>query len=113
MARRKYWKFRANKIDGYIETLERELKITATKNFLPMQMGDVPTLADTSLLQTLTDYHPSTSVKDGIRALWIGIGNTMTVENLCGAKIAVSGGKLPLVHILLRKPYGWAWKYST
>ena len=53
----------------YIETLERELKITATKNFLPMQMGDVPaTLADTSLLQTLTDYHPSTSVKDGIRA---------------------------------------------
>ena len=51
------------------ENIERELKITAKKNFLPMQMGDVPeTLADTSLLHTLTDYRPSTSVKDGIKA---------------------------------------------
>ena len=57
------------KLMEYIETLERELKITAKKNFLPMQMGDVPeTLADTSLLHTLTDYRPSTSVKDGIKA---------------------------------------------
>ena len=38
-----------------------------TKNFLPMQPGDVPsTWADTSLLEHLTGYKPSTKLSVGV-----------------------------------------------
>ncbi len=39
----------------------------AIRNYLPMQMGDVPlTWADASLLQRLTGHRPQTDFHDGI-----------------------------------------------
>lgn len=52
----------------FIEVIEEELGIEAKKNLMEMQPGDVPaTWADASLLQKLTDYHPKTSVREGVR----------------------------------------------
>jgi len=51
----------------YIEALENSLGITAIKEFLPMQPGDVPaTAADTSLLEAWTNFKPNTSVQEGV-----------------------------------------------
>lgn len=55
------------KLMEYIEAIESALGIIAEKNFLPMQLGDVPaTYADTSELEAWVDFKPSTSVKDGV-----------------------------------------------
>ncbi len=52
---------------AYIEALERALGITASKEFLPMQPGDVPaTAADTSALEAWTGFKPNTPVQDGV-----------------------------------------------
>ena len=51
----------------YIEALESALGITAQKQFLPMQPGDVPaTAADTAALEAWTGFKPNTPVKDGV-----------------------------------------------
>ena len=51
----------------YIEAVENALGVTATKEFLPIQPGDVPaTAADTSALQAGTGFKPNTPVKDGV-----------------------------------------------
>lgn len=51
----------------YIEAIEEALDKPAIRNYMDMQMGDVPaTWADTSLLQRLTGYKPKTSYKDGV-----------------------------------------------
>ena len=51
----------------YIEAVEAALGITAIKEFLPMQPGDVPaTAADTSALEAWTGFKPNTLVKDGV-----------------------------------------------
>ena len=51
----------------YIEALENALSIKATKEFLPMQPGDVPaTAADTSALEAWTGFKPNTPVKEGV-----------------------------------------------
>ncbi len=51
----------------YIEAVEAALGITAIKEFLPMQPGDVPaTAADTSALEAWTGFKPNTPVKDGV-----------------------------------------------
>jgi UDP-glucuronate 4-epimerase len=52
----------------FIEKLEKYLGKKATKNFLPMQQGDVSTTwADTSVLKQLTGYAPTTNLDNGIR----------------------------------------------
>ncbi len=52
----------------FISTIEDQLGQKATKNFLPMQPGDVKqTLADTSLLEDWIGYKPSTSIKEGVK----------------------------------------------
>ncbi|WP_342131696.1 NAD-dependent epimerase [Hydrogenophaga sp. OTU3427] len=52
----------------YIEALEQALGITAKKNFLPMQAGDVPaTAANTDELDAWVGFKPNTSVKEGMR----------------------------------------------
>jgi len=52
---------------NYIEAIESALGITATKQFLPMQPGDVPaTAADTVALEAWTGFKPNTSVRDGV-----------------------------------------------
>lgn len=51
----------------FIDAIEAELGISAKRNYMDMQMGDVPaTWADTSLLQHLTGYRPQTDFRDGI-----------------------------------------------
>jgi UDP-glucuronate 4-epimerase len=51
-----------------IKALEDALGRKATMNFLPMQKGDVPaTLADTTILHTLTGFCPEASYREGVR----------------------------------------------
>lgn len=51
----------------FVDAIEAELGIRAMRNYLPMQMGDVPaTWADASLLQRLTGYRPQTNFRDGL-----------------------------------------------
>jgi UDP-glucuronate 4-epimerase len=52
---------------AYIEALESALGITAQKNFVGMQPGDVPaTSADTSALLAWVGFKPNTTVKQGV-----------------------------------------------
>ena len=51
----------------YISALEHALDVTALKNYLPMQLGDVPaTAANTDELHAWIGFKPNTPVKDGI-----------------------------------------------
>jgi UDP-glucuronate 4-epimerase len=53
---------------AFIEILEKYLERTAVKKFMPLQQGDIPsTWADTSALQDLTGYAPTTDLDEGIR----------------------------------------------
>lgn len=55
----------------FIETLEKELGVTAVKNFMPMQAGDVlATYADVDDLQHDIGYAPSTSLQTGLKQ-WV------------------------------------------
>lgn len=55
------------KLLDFIEALENKLGKKASKNFLPMQPGDVPaTFADVSGLVKDFDYKPDTDIKEGI-----------------------------------------------
>ena len=55
------------RLTDFIQTIEDELGRTATRNYMPMQPGDVPaTWADCTLLRELTGYAPETRVRDGI-----------------------------------------------
>ena len=52
----------------YVEVIEECLGITAEKNLLPMQPGDVPdTYADVSALVDEVGYRPSTPIEVGVR----------------------------------------------
>lgn len=52
----------------FVEAIEECVGRKAIKNFMEMQAGDVPaTWADTSLLQHLTGYCPTTGFKEGVR----------------------------------------------
>jgi UDP-glucuronate 4-epimerase len=51
----------------FIGAIEAATGITAKKNFMDMQPGDVPaTWADATLLQSLTGYRPKTGIQDGV-----------------------------------------------
>lgn len=51
----------------FISAVEECLGKKAKRNYLPMQMGDVPaTWADATLLHELTGYRPNTDFRDGI-----------------------------------------------
>lgn len=55
------------KLLDFIETIERIVGKKAIRNYMPMQMGDVPaTWADASFLKNLTNYNPQTNFEDGI-----------------------------------------------
>jgi UDP-glucuronate 4-epimerase len=52
----------------FIETIEKAMGKEAAKEFMPMQPGDVlKTFADVSELEQHFDYHPTTSVEEGVR----------------------------------------------
>ena len=54
---------------AFIDEIEKSLGRKATRNYLPMQAGDVPaTFADARLLETLTGYKPTTGVPEGVKA---------------------------------------------
>ena len=54
-------------LNDYIGAIERATGLSATRNLMPMQPGDVQaTWADTTLLTRLTGYRPRTSVEDGV-----------------------------------------------
>jgi UDP-glucuronate 4-epimerase len=51
----------------FIQGLEKEIGKEATKNFMPMQDGDVKvTFADTTKLNKVTGYKPKTNLKKGL-----------------------------------------------
>lgn len=51
----------------FIDAIEECLGKKAKRNYMPIQMGDVPaTWADASLLDALTGFRPQTEVRDGI-----------------------------------------------
>ncbi|EEX11424.1 UDP-glucuronate 5'-epimerase [Ruegeria lacuscaerulensis ITI-1157] len=53
----------------FIEAIEEAVGKKAIRNYMPMQMGDVPaTWADTSLLQRLTGFKPQTDIRDGMKS---------------------------------------------
>ena len=53
---------------NYIDALEEALGITAQKNMMPMQPGDVQaTSADTSELSDWVGFAPNTDVRDGVK----------------------------------------------
>ena len=52
----------------FVEALEDALGKKAIKNFLPLQLGDVPsTHADTKLLENWIKFKPNTPIEIGIR----------------------------------------------
>ena len=51
------------------DVLSKDFDFEAHKEFVPMQLGDVPvTYADTILLEQDFDFKPSTSLRKGLRA---------------------------------------------
>lgn len=55
------------KLIDFIGAIEDELGKKAIRNYMPMQMGDVPeTWADVSLLERLTGYRAQTDLRHGI-----------------------------------------------
>lgn len=55
------------KLMTFIEAIEKALGITAQKNLLPMQPGDVPaTYADVSELTAWTGFSPATPIDEGV-----------------------------------------------
>jgi len=51
----------------FVDAIEDCLGRKAIRNYMPMQLGDVPaTWADASLLQALTGFRPQTDFRDGI-----------------------------------------------
>ena len=51
----------------FVEAIEDCLGKKAIRNYMPMQLGDVPaTWADASLLHALTGYRPETDFRDGV-----------------------------------------------
>jgi UDP-glucuronate 4-epimerase len=57
----------------FVASIEAATGVTAKRNFMAMQRGDVPvTFADTSLLRALTGFAPKTPVEEGVKrfVLW-------------------------------------------
>ncbi|WP_313686781.1 NAD-dependent epimerase [Pantoea sp.] len=53
---------------AYIEALESALGMEAKKNMMPLQPGDVlETSADTEALKKAINFHPQTSVREGVQ----------------------------------------------
>lgn len=51
----------------FVESVEAAVGREGTRNYLPMQPGDVPrTYADASLLESLTQFRPATPVAEGV-----------------------------------------------
>ncbi|MDO8661042.1 MAG: GDP-mannose 4,6-dehydratase [Candidatus Woesearchaeota archaeon] len=61
-------------LNYFISLIEKELGKTATKNYLPMQAGDVPvSWADISKAKKLLNWEPHISIEEGVHRLmdWV------------------------------------------
>lgn len=57
----------AVQLTDFIAAIEEALGLTAKRNLMPMQAGDVPaTWANAELLKSLTGYQPKTDVREGV-----------------------------------------------
>lgn len=57
------------KLMNFIRSIEKNLKLVAKKQMLPMQAGDVnKTFADTSQLKLKYNYQPNTPLNDGVKS---------------------------------------------
>ncbi|MEO3415686.1 NAD-dependent epimerase/dehydratase family protein [Roseovarius sp. CAU 1744] len=55
------------RLADFVDAIEAELGVSAKRNYMDMQKGDVPaTWADARLLRELTGYAPRTDIRDGI-----------------------------------------------
>jgi len=55
------------RLEDFIDQIEAATGLSATRNYMDMQQGDVPaTWADSSLLNRLTGYHPTTETREGV-----------------------------------------------
>lgn len=51
----------------FVEAIEQEIGRKAIRNYMPMQMGDVPaTWADANLIHELTGFRPATPFREGV-----------------------------------------------
>ena len=69
----------------YIQALEKELGMSADKELLPIQPGDVPdTFADVDDLVNQFDYKPNTSVQKGVENFtkWFIEYNNLSKEKI-------------------------------
>ncbi len=56
------------KLLDFVDAIEAECGVPAKRNFMDMQMGDVPaTWADATLLKELTGYQPQTDIREGVK----------------------------------------------
>ena len=56
------------KLLDFVEAIEAECGREAVRNYMDMQMGDVPaTWADATLLKELTGYKPETDIREGVQ----------------------------------------------
>jgi UDP-glucuronate 4-epimerase len=56
-------------LEQFIDEMEAKLNVPVKRNYIEMQKGDVPaTYASADLLEKLTGYRPTTSVREGIGA---------------------------------------------
>jgi len=54
-------------LQDFVQAIESKLGITAKKDYLPMQMGDVPkTYADTTALYQAVGYQPQVAIENGV-----------------------------------------------
>jgi len=54
-------------LEAYVNALEAALGVTAKRELLPLQPGDVPdTYADSSALKAVVGYQPATPVEEGV-----------------------------------------------
>lgn len=69
-----------------IELLEQELGVTAVKNLLPIQPGDVAaTFADIGAIQAAVGYEPTTSIEAGIKEFVVWYKDYFKVGRLGGS----------------------------
>ena len=60
---------RPSQLLDFIYAIEDSIGLKAVKNMMPMQAGDVPkTWADTTLLECLTGYKPTTEISAGVKS---------------------------------------------
>jgi UDP-glucuronate 4-epimerase len=59
---------KSERLLDFVDAVEEALGVPVQRNFMDMQLGDVPaTWADATLLERLTGYRPDTDMREGVR----------------------------------------------